>query len=104
MILTSIDSLAQSTFNEAIWAIWTVGNCGMRAMFMAGGSMTTGPTVGRGGKERIVGWVTGGRVMGAVVAGAMKAGMVTGRMGSTIITCGGGAGAAVVGCGVDGGR
>ena len=57
-------------------------------MFMAGGSTITGPTVGRGGNERIDGWVTGGKVTGAVVAGAMNAGMVTGRIGSTIITSG----------------
>lgn len=75
----------------------------MRAMFIAGGSTTTGPTVGRGGKERMDGWVTatGGRVAGAVVAGAMKAGMVTGRMGSMMMTSGGG-GAAVVGALVGG--
>ena len=77
----------------------------MRAIFIAGGSTTIGPTVGRGGNERIDGCVTGGKVIGAVVAGAMKAGMVTGRIGSTIITSGNNCtGAAVVGCGVDGGR
>lgn len=71
-----MDSLAQSTLSETIWAIWTLGNCGMSAIFIAGAS-TTGPTVGRGGKERKGACVTdetagGANVVGAVVAGATK--------------------------------
>ena len=95
-----MDSLAQTTSSETIWAIWTVGNWGIRAMFMTGGSTTTGPTVGRGGKE-IGAWVTmtGGRVAGAVVAGAMNAGIVTGLMGSTMTTGGGAVEGAAVGIG-----